>query len=116
VLEASHPPHSGRFLVLISVRCRVNSKVKEWLEGLGQLKNPLTSLGTETTTFKPATQLLTQLCYHINICVKCGIFSLPYLFIPGLFNSYQWLYLCIIERYENGINWNGYEKNGSRLI
>jgi hypothetical protein len=43
------PP--GRFLILISVRSWVNSKAIVRLERLGQLKNPLTSLGNDTATF-----------------------------------------------------------------
>jgi hypothetical protein len=36
-----HPP--GRFRVLMSVRDRVDARTIVWLEGLGQLKNPLIS-------------------------------------------------------------------------
>jgi hypothetical protein len=35
----------GRFLVVISVRGWVDPKGIKWLEGLGQLKNPVTSPG-----------------------------------------------------------------------
>jgi hypothetical protein len=41
----------GRFLVLISVRGRVDPRAIVRLEGLGQFKNPMTSWGIETATF-----------------------------------------------------------------
>jgi hypothetical protein len=44
------PP--GRFLVLISVRGQVNPRAIVHLEGLGQLKNPVTSTGFEPMTFR----------------------------------------------------------------
>jgi hypothetical protein len=47
VLAALYPP--GRFLVLISVRGSVDPRAIVQLEGLGKLKNPMTS------GFKPAT-------------------------------------------------------------
>jgi hypothetical protein len=43
------PPR--RFLLLISVRRWVNPRGKVQLEGLGQLRNPVTSLGFEPMTF-----------------------------------------------------------------
>jgi hypothetical protein len=42
-LRAGRPLPSGRFLVLISVRGRVDPRATVRLEGLGQLKNPMTS-------------------------------------------------------------------------
>jgi hypothetical protein len=42
----------GRFLVLIFVIGLVDPKVLVQLEGLGQLKNPMTSSGIETATFR----------------------------------------------------------------
>jgi hypothetical protein len=44
------PP--GRFLVLISVRGRVDLRTIVRLEGFGQLKNAMTSLGIEPATFR----------------------------------------------------------------
>jgi hypothetical protein len=46
-LRAGRPLLPGRFLVLISVRGRVDPRAIMRLEGLGQLKNPMT-LGIET--------------------------------------------------------------------
>jgi hypothetical protein len=42
----------GRFLVLISARVRVDTRAIVRLEGLGQLENPMTSLGIELMTFR----------------------------------------------------------------
>jgi hypothetical protein len=43
---------SGRFLVLISVRCRVDLKAIVGLEGLGEMKNQITSSRIEPSTFR----------------------------------------------------------------
>jgi hypothetical protein len=42
----------GRSLVLISVRGWVDTKAIVWLEGLGELKNPMTSSVIEPATFQ----------------------------------------------------------------
>jgi hypothetical protein len=47
------PPPPGRFLVLICVRGRVDPKTIVRLEGLGQLKNLVTSSGIEPASFRP---------------------------------------------------------------
>jgi hypothetical protein len=46
-LRAGRPVPPGRFLVLISVRSRVDPRAIVRLEGLGQLKNPMTLSGIE---------------------------------------------------------------------
>jgi hypothetical protein len=52
------PP--GRYLVLISVSSAIVQ-----LEGLGQLKKSVTSLGIKPTTFQLVAYCLNQLCYRI---------------------------------------------------
>jgi hypothetical protein len=42
----------------------------EWLEGLGQLKNPMTS-GIEPATFQLVAKCLNQLCYRM-LLLKSG--------------------------------------------
>jgi hypothetical protein len=44
---------AGRFMVLISVRDLVDPQAIVRLEGLGQLKNPMTSSGIKPATFRP---------------------------------------------------------------
>jgi hypothetical protein len=51
-LRACRPLPPGRFLVLISVRRWIDPRAIVRLEGLGQLKNPMTSSGNEPVTFR----------------------------------------------------------------
>jgi hypothetical protein len=51
-LRAGRPLHPGRLLVLISVRGGVDPTVIVRLEGLGKLKNAITSSGIEPATFR----------------------------------------------------------------
>jgi hypothetical protein len=57
------PP--GRFLVLISVRGWVDPRDTVWLEGLGPLKIPMTSLRIEPVTFRLVAKCLNQLRYLV---------------------------------------------------
>jgi hypothetical protein len=51
-LRAGRPLPPGRFLVLISVRGFVDPRPIVQLEGLGQLKNPMTSSQIEPAIFQ----------------------------------------------------------------
>jgi hypothetical protein len=55
----------GRFLVLISFRGRVDSEAIVRLEGLDQLKNPMTLLEIELATFQFIAQYLDRLLYQV---------------------------------------------------
>jgi hypothetical protein len=52
VLRAGRPLPPGRFLVHISVRVGVDPRAIVRLEGLGQLKNPITSSGVKPATYR----------------------------------------------------------------
>jgi hypothetical protein len=60
----------GRFLVPFSVSGWVDPRAMVWLEGLGQLKNPMTSLGIEPVTFRLVVKCLNQLCYYVHSKLK----------------------------------------------
>jgi hypothetical protein len=63
------PPPPGRFLVLISVRGWVDPTTIVQLEWLGQLKNPGTSSGIESATFRLVTECLNQLTVYCKVCL-----------------------------------------------
>jgi hypothetical protein len=65
-LRPSRPLPPERFLVLISVRALVDPRDIVQLEGLGQLKNPTTSLGVEPMTFRLVEKSLNQLRYRVH--------------------------------------------------
>jgi hypothetical protein len=64
-LRAGRPSPPGNSLVLISVRGRVDPTATGRLEGLGQLKNPITSSGIEPATFRLVT-------YNSKVDVICA--------------------------------------------
>jgi hypothetical protein len=67
-LCASHCLPPGRFLVLISLRGWVNPRAIVRLEGLGQLKNPMTSLGIKTASIRFVAQCLS----NFTTCPRCS--------------------------------------------
>jgi hypothetical protein len=64
-LRADRPLPSGRFLVVISVRGCVDPRAIVRLEGLGQLKKPMTSSGIEPATFRLVAECLNQIRYRV---------------------------------------------------
>jgi hypothetical protein len=76
-LCAGCPSPAGRFLLLISVRGWVDPRATVWLEGLDQLKNPLTSLGMKPATFWLVTYCPNQLHYSIPPLTHTCIVSSP---------------------------------------
>jgi hypothetical protein len=69
-LRAGRPLTPGRFLVLISVRGWVDPRDIVRLEGLGKLKNPMTS-GIEPMTF----QLVAQCLYQLRYCAPTQVYG-----------------------------------------
>jgi hypothetical protein len=65
-LRAGRTLPPGRFLVLISVRGRVNPRTLARLEGLGKLKNPISS-GIEPATFLLVAKCLNQQRYRVRL-------------------------------------------------
>jgi hypothetical protein len=68
-LRAGSPLPPERFLVLISEEA-VNPRAIVGLEGLGQLKNTVTSLGMEPATFRLIAQCLNQLSYRVTLATS----------------------------------------------
>jgi hypothetical protein len=50
--RTSPPPPAGRFLILIAFRGLFDPRAIVRLEELGKLKNPITSSGIESATFR----------------------------------------------------------------
>jgi hypothetical protein len=65
-LRIGRPLHPGRLLVLISVRAWVDPRAIIRLEGLGLLKNSMTSTGIVLATFWLVAQLLHPLLYRVR--------------------------------------------------
>jgi hypothetical protein len=61
--RAGRPLTPGRFLIYVSVRGWVDPRAIVRLEGLGQMKNPVTSSGIEPATFRLVAYWLNQLRY-----------------------------------------------------
>jgi hypothetical protein len=92
-LCASRPLPPGRFLVLISVRGWADPRAIVWLEGLGQLKNPVTSLGIEPAIFQLVAYCLYQLCYYMPPSITQTCIKMPLTF----FISYYTLHVLTIK-------------------
>jgi hypothetical protein len=88
-LHAARPLPPGRFLVLISVRGWVNPRGMVTLEGLGQLKNAVTSSGIKFATFRLVALCLNQLRYRVP--------SPDILYIKIWLFCFLWLMVDIIE-------------------
>jgi hypothetical protein len=63
--SAGRPLPSGRFLLIISTRGWIDPRAIGRLEGLGELKNAVTSSGIETATFQLVAWCLNQLRYGV---------------------------------------------------
>jgi hypothetical protein len=70
-LRAGRPLLPGISLVLISVRGWVGPMAIMWLEGLYQLKNPMTSSELEPATFRLVSQCVNQLRYCVLRLGRC---------------------------------------------
>jgi hypothetical protein len=66
-LRAGSPLPPGSFLVLISVRSWVDPRTIVRMEGLGQLKNPMTSSGIQPMTFRLVAWCINQLRYRVPL-------------------------------------------------
>jgi hypothetical protein len=65
VVSLTNPLSPGRFLVLISVRNSVESRATVGLEGIGQLRNPMTLSEIQPSTFNLGVCCLKELCYRV---------------------------------------------------
>jgi hypothetical protein len=68
-LSAGRPMYQGRFLVLISLRGRVDPRAMVRLKGLSHPKNPMASSGNEPVTFRLIAEYLNLLRYTVHSCV-----------------------------------------------
>jgi hypothetical protein len=83
-LSAGCPLPRRRFLVLIAVRGLVDPRAIVWLEGLGQMKNPMTSSGTEPVTLRLVAWCLNHLRYRVPRSVGTSDKNVLIMQITGL--------------------------------
>jgi hypothetical protein len=115
------PLHPARFLVLISVSGWVDPRTIVWLEGLGQLKNPITSSEIEPATFRlvawcPLTQSNVSGLWQVRrvVSASCGEFSgWKYGSVECFLTAW-----CRYRISRNVVNWSRSEqtKNGSFVV
>jgi hypothetical protein len=92
--RAGRPFSPGRFLLFISIRGWVEPRAIVRLEGLGQLKNPMTSSEIEPATFRLVAYCLNQLRYHVSTSGRHDFFlpdPFPFNYhptVPTVFPSY----------------------------
>jgi hypothetical protein len=118
-LSALHTGHflpSGKFLVLISVRGWVDPKAIVQLEGLGQLKNPMTSLGIKPATFKLVAWCLNQLCYHVSrnrLLSQQNLCGLSFYFVNDMPQIYEEFpdHCCSECLVRHLVWWSSFQKN-----
>jgi hypothetical protein len=90
-MPASGPLPPRKFLVLISVRGWVDPRATVQLEGLGQLKNPMTSSGIKPSTFRLVSLCLNKLQY----CVPHKLWIGSYTYTEG--TEHNTKAICIMK-------------------
>jgi hypothetical protein len=89
-----------KLLAFISVRGWVGLRATVRLEGLGRLKNPMTSSGLEAATFRLVAECLNQLRYRVPpyIYIYIYIYTRVYIkpnYITGRLTRF-WCMLCFV--------------------